>query len=214
MEIKICGKFTKRKGYIYRTDTYIQIGKSKKLKGAFILCNPGSSSFEDSEKQKKLEAHEGEDDYYSDVGRLKADPTIEQLLKIIKGADLDKEGGKFPIYNIFTLRNGNMNSAIGNLDDINIDKELLQKDYYNFIDNKDRIPWNIVGWGCKDNKRLNGIKREWLDYLIANDVNFIGYEHKNRPHYYHPRPQIQEDREKYVKRLTKKLNNLLEGKNN
>ncbi|MBB6697275.1 hypothetical protein [Clostridium algidicarnis] len=213
MEIKICGKFTKRKGYIYRTDTYFQIGQPENVKGAFILCNPGSSSFEDPEKQKKLEGYEGEDDYI-DTGKLKADPVMKQLINILKVSGLDKEEGRFPIYNTFTLRNGNMDSAIKDFNDTNMDKELLHKDFYDFIDNKDRIPWTIVGWGCKDNRRLNSIKRGWLDYLNTKEVNFIGYEHKKSPHYYHPRPHIKEKQEEYLEIITKKLKNLLEGKNN
>lgn len=207
MEISVFGKFTKREGFIYRTDTYIQIGKSEEIKGSFVLCNPGSSSLKDTEKQKQLEDYKEMEDHII-AGELKEDPTMEQLIKILKGVGLDKKEGRFPIYNIFTLRNGNMNSAIKEIKGEDVDKELLDKDFHDFVENEKSIPWTVVGWGCKSDGNLNRIKREWLEYLEESEVDFIGYKHNNNPHYYHPRPQIKKKQEEYVKKLIGKLDDL------
>lgn len=208
MGIKICGKFTKRKDFIYRTDTYIQFGESDEIKGSFVLCNPGSSSLKDIEEQKKLKDYEGVEDYII-TGELKEDPTMEQLIKILKGIGLDKKEGRFPIYNIFTLRNGNMDSAIKEIKGEDTDKELLDKDFHDFMESEMSIPWTVVGWGCKSDGNLNRIKKKWLEYLEENDVDFIGYKHDNNPHYYHPRPQIKKKKEEYLEIITEKLGSLL-----
>ena len=208
MKHKIYGNFSKKNGFIYRTETYIQIGESKDIIGSCVLCNPGSAKLHDPIEQKKLEDYEENYDYPSRM-RATEDDTMKQLIKIIKGSGLYEDGGRFLIHNLFTLRNSNMTEALIQMKDPNIDRNLLYKDYVDYINIQKEIPWTIIGWGCENNAALKGKKNEWLEYINENKVINIGYKHKNMPHYYHPLPRGHSKRKNYVEIMVDQLNNLL-----
>lgn len=210
MDIQVKGTFTKRKGFIYRTETFIQFGDSKEIIGSCILCNPGSARLDNKKIQKELEDYFDEDDYIVH-GKIYEDATIRQLIKILKTSEAYKDGGKFLIHNIFTLRNGNMDSALKEFIDPDIDENLLYKDYEDYLKIQEDIPWTLIGWGCKDNKVLNNIKREWKHNLNVNEVKTIGYKHKKNPHYYHPLPMIYDKRQEYIDIASAQLISLLKN---
>lgn len=209
MNIQVKGTFTKRKGFIYRTETFIQFGDCEEIIGSCILCNPGSARLDNKKEQKELEDYFDEDDYIV-TGKIYEDDTIKQLIKILKRSEACKDGGRFLIHNIFTLRNGNMDKALKEFIDTNIDKDLLYKDYDDYIKLQKDIPWTLVGWGCKDNKALNSIKRQWLYNLGENKVTTLGYRHDKDPHYYHPLPRGKSKCLEYVDIASGQLIDLLE----
>lgn len=208
MDIQVKGTFTKRKGFIYRTETFIQFGDCEKIIGSCILCNPGSARLEDKEEQKKLEDYCRDNDYII-KGKIYEDATMKQLIEILKISKACKDGGKFLIHNIFTLRNGNMDKALKEFVDPSIDEELLYKDYNDYTALQDQIDWTLIGWGCKDNKVLNNIKREWINNISENEVSTIGLKHHKDPHYHHPLPMIYDKRKEYVNIASAQLIDLL-----
>lgn len=210
MNHRIFGRFTKTKGFIYRTDTFIQFGDSEEIIGSFALCNPGSSRLDDSKEQKRLEEYNGHDDYIVE-GELKSDPAMKQLIKIIEKSNALEKEGRFMIYNLFTLRNAKMSEALKQFIDPNIDKELLEKDYKDYRAMKNKLPWTLIGWGCKDDLKLNKMKIKWLDYIAENKLNKLGYKHKKSPHYYHPLPMVFKKRIEYIEYIVPKLDELIES---
>lgn len=205
MEHKVFGTFVKSDGYIYRTDTYIQFGKFKKIIGACVLCNPGSASLSDSSAQESLEKFNG---YKVIQGEVKDDNTIRQLIKILKGVYGEGLEGQFLIFNLFTLRHPHMDTALKLLKNKNIDKELLNKDYFDYKEKESSIPWTLVGWGCKKNKDLDELKTRWQGYLKDNNLTHVGKEHKDPIHFYHPLPPIYDKQLEYVDLMISKLNDL------
>ena len=73
MASRVFGKFIKKNGYIYRTDTYMQFGDSDDIIGGCVLCNPGSSTLKDSELWRNREY---ETDYEYNSQELKKDNLI------------------------------------------------------------------------------------------------------------------------------------------
>lgn len=209
MQHKVYGTFTKRNGFIYRTETFIKIGESDDIIGSCILCNPGSASLHDPLKQKKLENHKGNDDYVVDGEIMKEDATIRQLIEILKGAGLYEGGGRFLIHNLFTLRNSRMPDALIQMQDPGIDSNLLYKDYDDYINLPKDIPWTIIGWGCDKNSTLKSKKKEWLQYMSEKGAVNVGYKHKDNPHYYHPLPPIHSKKEEYVDIMVNQLKSRL-----
>lgn len=207
MEYKILGTFTKSKGFIYRTNTYIQFGDSEEIIGSCVLCNPGSSRLEDMEEQRRLEEYEEKDNYVV-TGELKSDPTMKQLIKILMGTKSIEKNGKFLIYNLFTLRNPKMEDAIKAFSQSNINLKLLYKDFEDYKSLKSILPWILIGWGCKDNPSLNKTKREWANYITDNNLKHNGYDHYQSPHYYHPLPNLVSKRIEYVEHIIPKLDKL------
>lgn len=207
------GRFIKKNGFIYRTDTYIHYPGSEEIIGACVLCNPGSSRLLDPVEQEKLEGYQGEEDYVK-KGELLADPTMRQLCRILEDLGFDEKGGKFLIYNSFTLRNGNMDKALEELKDEKIDEKLLFADLEAHKKNQGEIPWTLIGWGCKSDPVLNRIKKDWLNYLEKEKLIITGYKHKNRPHYYHPRPFTKPKQDEYVDLLVASIKDLEEKDGN
>lgn len=213
MEMKVYGIFTKRKGFIYRTKTYLQFGESDKIIGSCVLCNPGSSVPKDPIEKEELLNYTGDNDYVF-KGELVPDTTMKQLCKILENVGWDKlgineNGGRFLIHNIFTLRNGNMNHAIKEFENQDIDKELLFKDYKDYMELEESIPWTLKGWGCEDKVVIRNKKRKWLRLLNEKEALAIGYKHKDDPHYYHPAPHLKGQKEECLEVLTRKIKAIL-----
>lgn len=206
MEVKAYGTFTKRNGLIYRTDTYIQFGESEEIIGACVLCNPGSSELKNQMDRENLKKFEG---YKAIQGEAKIDGTMKQLIGILKGKYDERLEGRFWIFNLFTLVNATMNDAIIELNNKVIDDiDLLEKDYLDYKEKVSSIPWILVGWGCKSNKKLNELKNKWLKILDEDDSNLIGQTHKVSPHYYHPLPRIYSKKVEYVEDIILQLKSL------
>lgn len=210
MNYKIYGTFTNNKGFIYRTDTFIQFGESEQIIGSCVLCNPGSSELHNENDQKRLEEYDGEDNLVIH-DEAKEDSTMKQLIKIIKGVKEIPEEGRFLIFNLFTLRNGNMDDALKQFKHHDIDRKLLYRDYEDYTNLKTNLPWVLIGWGCKNNSRLNKIKRQWLSDISESNLPNTGYEHKKSPHYYHPLPRIHSKKLEYMDYIISKLEKLVES---
>ena len=122
MESRAYAIFTKKKGEIYRTETYMQFGQSDAIIGACILCNPGSCKLKDKRLQAKLEASEVCEFIKHEATRDDTMRQLEQILTQMYGEALQ---GRFMIYNLFTLKNADMQQAANLLADGRNTQELI-----------------------------------------------------------------------------------------
>ena len=209
-DIKAYGKFVKKDGFIYRTNTYLQFGESDRVIGACILCNPGSSSLLDKKKEEELLNYQGESQYEV-KGELKLDPTMSQLKDIfLKTYDNELEG-RLKIFNVFTIRNAKMSEAKKLLVNEWVDNDLLFQDFNKYKDqytNKSFLH-TLIGWGCDDFSALKREKKRWLAFINDNNVTQVGIDHANSPHYYHPLPQLVEKRIDYKNEICKQYISIL-----
>jgi len=155
--IRAYATFVNKNDNTYRTATQIKWGTNEESLGAVLMFNPGSAEM--LEKSKEFQSREGE--IYN--GEINLDPTMKQLVEIIKDTyDSEEEiQGVLTIYNLFPLRNPNMNSVIGALE--NHDRELLEKNIPSINELKQH-PWIIVAWGCGHRRSI--IKEEIKKYII------------------------------------------------
>ena len=135
----------------------MQFGQSDAIIGACILCNPGSSSLKAKVFEVKLEANEACEFIKHEVTR---DDTMQQLEQILTQMYGEALQGRFMIYNLFTLRNADMQQAANLLADGRNTQELIIKDFNDFKAHVQAIPWLLIGWGCESNKKLNNIKKQ------------------------------------------------------
>lgn len=211
MEAKVYGTFIKKDSHIYRTDTYMQFGESDDIIGACVLCNPGSSTLKDKNLQRKLEQ---ETDYIFLHREVTKDNAMGQLEKILQESYSHKLLGKFIIYNILSLRNPNMNKTIQILNNETLDHELLYKDFEDCKVNAKNIPWLLIGWGCKENIKLNSLKRSWLKYINEEAFQQLGIKGRREPHYYHPLPRIYKKQIEYRRSIMKQHKRLMQKNKN
>ncbi|MEJ6949380.1 hypothetical protein [Natronospora cellulosivora (SeqCode)] len=211
MEAKVYGTFIKKDGYIYRTDTYMQFGESDDIIGACVLCNPGSSTLKGKKLQRKLEQ---ETDYKFLHREVTKDKAMEQLEKILQESYSGRLLGKFIIYNILTLRNPNMDKTLQISNNETLDYELLHKDFEDCKVNSENIPWLLIGWGCKDNKKLDKLKEYWLKFIKEESFQHLGLKGKNEPHYYHPLPRIYIKQIEYRESIIKQHEELMQNDKN
>ncbi|MBS5913803.1 MAG: DUF1643 domain-containing protein [Paenibacillus macerans] len=191
------GLFLKREEHFFRKAAYLQWGESSKSLGCCLLLNPGSASLERTEPHlfKQLLVNE------EAQGQVTADPTMKQLaefLERIYGGEIE---GRFHIYNLFWLQNTDDQDAIEQYVDlvkrktIDCDESLIEKAELQ------QHPWILLGWGVKPHKRhwhpLAQIKEHWLSLIQASGVPHFGKPHPTRKsgyYYYHPCPQIPNQR--------------------
>ncbi len=191
------GTFTKIGDYIYRTDTYLQFGDSENLIGACVLCNPGSAELGDKNEMKKLIEY-NDSESYEISGELKVDPAMRQLIEILEGAYGKKLDGIFRIYNLFTLRNSDMKSAINCIKDNVVDPTMVFKDYDDFANESLDETLVLTAWGVSDLKLLRDKKYSWLKLINKKNSKEIG-KLKEGPHYYHPTPHSHDDKKAFVR---------------
>ena len=82
---------------IYRTNTFIQFGTSRKSLGAVVMLNPGSSDLQ-GEARKKLIMNGSHTD------KTTLDNTMKQLVQLME-ATHSKLEGRLHLYNLFYVRN-------------------------------------------------------------------------------------------------------------
>lgn len=208
MLVKAYGTFIKRDGHIYRTNTYMEFGHSKKIIGACVLCNPGSSlplNFE--QKELLIKGVECTMD-----AEVVVDDTMEQLITILTNIYGEELEGRFHIFNLFTLRDGDMKSAAKTLNSLYSNEEILRKDLADFTSRASLFPWVLLGWGCKQGSILNELKANWNREIEHHNKITIGIKGKEELDYWHPLPRIFANRMEYVKGIVDQYKKIARGK--
>ena len=197
MSVKAYGTFIKKDGHIYRTNTYIEFGQSSHILGGCILCNPGSSLPVLKEEKQLLEKNNNCD---MDT-EVVVDATMKQLATILTKIYGEELEGRFYIFNLFTLRDGNMDSAVNKLRILYPEETLLVKDLDDFISMASSLPWVLKGWGCNKSSQLKVLKALWNVEIKKHNNITIGIKGKDLLHYWHPLPQIYNDKIYYVEEI-------------
>jgi len=166
---------------IYRTNTYIQFGSSRKSLGAVVMLNPGSADLQ-GEARKKLIMNGSHTDETS------IDHTMRQLIQFMQTSHTMLEG-RLHIYNLFYVKN-----SIG-VEAIELFELLKATGKYPTITLPSLLemtqhPWALIGWGVEKRSRWRFFekeKREWLQLIKDSGIPFFGIQSENNE-YYHPCP--------------------------
>ncbi len=207
--MKAYGTFTKIGDYIYRTDTYLQFGDSEELLGACVLCNPGSAKAHDDSIENKILSFNGPGNLELKDVKLKEDATMRQLNDILVGIHKEKLEGRFKIFNLFTLKEPKMKIAINLIKNKKLEEEeMLYKDFKDF--QKLQLDHNKIilsAWGVDDSMILRDLKCNWNNLINNIQAKKLG-KFKEKSHYYHPLPQLQDDKIAYVNYIIDQYFNL------
>ena len=166
---------------IYRTNTYIQFGSSRKSLGAVVMLNPGSSKLK-GEARKKLIMNGSHTD------ETTLDNTMRQLVQFMKASHHDLEG-RLHIYNLFYVRNP------AGVEAIELYELLKTTGKYPMITlpsllEMSQHPWILIGWGVEKRSRWRFFeeeKKEWLQLIQDSGIPSFGIQSENNE-YYHPCP--------------------------
>jgi hypothetical protein len=166
---------------VYRTNTYIQFGSSRKSLGAVVMLNPGSADLQ-GEARKKLIMNGSHTD------ETTLDNTMKQLIQFMKATHPTLEG-RLHIYNLFYVRN-----TVG-VEAIELFELLKTTGKYPTITLPSLLemmhhPWILIGWGIEKRSRWKFYeeeKKEWLHLINDSDIPSFGIQSENNE-YYHPCP--------------------------
>lgn len=167
---------------VYRTNTYIQFGSSRRSLGAVVMLNPGSADLQ-GEARKKLIMNGSHTD------ETTIDNTMRQLIQFMKEAHSNLEG-RLHIYNLFYVRNTN------GVESINLFEHLKATGKYPTIAlpslfEMTQHPWILIGWGVEKRskwKYFEKEKREWLQLIQDSGIPSFGISSENNE-FYHPCPK-------------------------
>lgn len=166
---------------VYRTNTFIQFGSSRKSLGAVVMLNPGSADLT-GEARKKLIMNGSHTD------ETTLDRTMKQLVQFIKNTHSTLEG-RLHIYNLFYVRN------TINVEAIELFELLKRTGKYPTttlptLFEMTQHPWILIGWGIEKRSRwrfFEGEKKEWLQLIKDSGIPSFGVVSPNNE-YYHPCP--------------------------
>lgn len=167
---------------VYRTNTYIQFGSSRKSLGAVIMLNPGSADLQ-GEARKKLIMNGSHTD------ETTIDNTMRQLIHFMKATHSNLEG-RLHIYNLFYVRN------TASVEAIELFELLKTTGKYPTITlpslfELTQHPWILMGWGVEKRNRWRYFekeKRDWLQLINASGIPSFGVLSENNE-YFHPCPK-------------------------
>lgn len=166
---------------IYRTNTYLQFGSSRKSLGAVVMLNPGSSQLK-GEARKKLSMNGSHTD------ETTIDETMRQLIQFMEMTH-SKLNGRLHIYNLFYVKKTNSKEAI------TLFEHLKNTGKYPTIFppcllELQQHPWILIGWGVEKKKSWMHFEREkarWLELINDSGVPYFGVLSKENE-FYHPSP--------------------------
>lgn len=205
--VKVFSSFIKRGKHIFRHSTYLQFEESEEVIGGCVLSNPGTAMLKDEKKFVNLT--DGEEVR----GQGTIDHTMNQLINIIEKTHGEDIKGRFYIYNLFTLRNSGINEATNYYKRLIKDSEynyLLNKDFIDFKENVNDLPWVLLGWGCSGAKVLTQKKEEWNEFIEKNEIISVGIESIQNPVFYkHPCPTGHNKKLEIEDEIVKQINKIL-----
>ncbi|MEH6888144.1 DUF6946 family protein [Priestia megaterium] len=202
---KVFGTFYKMNDKIMRTQTYLQWGVSKKSIGAVIMSNPGSSKLKSLEEWGFFLASKQD----RIIGELSIDPTMQQLIRVVNGIYAREENleGRLYIYNLFSLRNSDINISRKEFelieDKILKENELIIEECFSLIH-----PWFLLAWGCNHPKQLKSCIEQWNQALIQHNAITFGKRGKTEWDYYHPSPPVQKDKDIYYEEIQRRYQSI------
>ena len=182
MGIKAYATFRQIGDEIYRTNTYIQFGSSKKSIGAVVMLNPGSSVLTGEARLKLIQKG-------SYTSETKLDSTMKQLIQFMKETHPEKLEGRLHIYNLFYIK------KTKNIEAIELFELLKSTGKYPTVTlpclhEMKRHPWILIGWGVETRRRWKYYeveKRKWLQLIKESDIPYFGVI-SDQNEYYHPNP--------------------------
>ncbi|WP_300379629.1 hypothetical protein [Clostridium sp.] len=206
--VKALGVFLKKEKNIFRTEAYIQWGKSDSVLGTVIMLNPGSAKL-------KFENCTTNSPTY---GEIIIDPTMKSLIMLVEKIyeKVELLEGRFYIYNLFPLQNPCSNDAVKNFELLWKEDEELVKSFPKkkevLLDKFRKSPWMLVGWGCgKSSDNLNFVKNQWLKLIKESGIPIIGKMGKDELSFYHPRPYIQHKQIEYINEIKEQYNKIFKS---
>lgn len=148
--MRVYAQYCERDGIEYRRDTLLQFGDSWELIGNIVLANPGSAAPArriTGDERKLVETFWKEyrkTQYFdpSDWFIFDADPTMQRIEKIFNGwyvdqADTLRLDGVIQLFNVFNIKDQDLNKAIDAIGDIDTEPELLfSKGVHSYFDDK------------------------------------------------------------------------------
>lgn len=152
---------------IYRTNTYIQFGSSRKSLGAVVLLNPGPAKLH-NEARKKLKMN------HSYTSEIPIDDTMKQLITFMEQTHSNLDGRLY-IYYLFYIKSTNSKDAI------KLFELLKTAGKYPTIcrpstDEIKQHPWIIFAWGNEKGSEYGfyeAEKNEWIEIIETNQIPFF-----------------------------------------
>lgn len=166
---------------VYRTNTFIQFGTSRKSLGAVVMLNPGSSNLK-GEARKKLIMNGSHTD------ETTIDNTMRQLIQFMKASHPNLEG-RLHIYNVFYVRNTASVEAIELFELLKATGKYPTITLPSLLE-MSQHPWVLIGWGVEKRSRWRFYekeKRDWLQLIQDSGIPSFGIRSENNE-YYHPCP--------------------------
>ncbi|MFC3885165.1 hypothetical protein ACFOU2_17500 [Bacillus songklensis] len=172
----------------FRTNAYLQFGKSSASIGSFLMLSPESAEL------VKPQVLAG-----AVMGEIRLDRTMNQIVKIVKKHEPGPIEGRVYMYNLLPIKNTKSNEVLQE----EITKEYIQF-LYDSIDHfqKKNHPWVVIGWGVNQPTRFKELKEKWLDFFETNQVRTYGVRGEGPLDYYHPSPELASDQAVYLERIT------------
>ena len=166
---------------VYRTNTYIQFGSSRKSLGAVVMLNPGSSELQ-GEARKKLIMNGSHTD------ETTIDNTMRQLIQFMKASHLNLDG-RLHIYNLFYVKNAACVEAIELFELLKATGKYPTITLPSLFE-MTQHPWVLIGWGVEKRSRWRFFEKEkrgWLQLIENSGIPSFGILSENNE-YYHPSP--------------------------
>lgn len=165
--------FIRNQNYIFRINTSIKFGDDTSSIGVFMF-NPGMLFLKNENDIQYLMKNENE----IVEGEVGTDPTLRNLIKLKENTIANFEGS-MQIFNLFNLKNQNIEEAVEIFKLLDIDSYPYMQDNIFRFENYARKVLNIfnlfiIGWG-----RDSGIKS--LEEDKSNIINII--ESINKPYF-------------------------------
>ncbi|MGN0029998.1 MAG: hypothetical protein ACI35Q_09765 [Marinilabiliaceae bacterium] len=185
--MEVYARYFSQEGLDFRPDTVLKFGSSWDVVGAAVLINPGSAapvSYVDGETTKCLAAITGRDDNWR---AFKPDSTMRQLAKIFSGwyIGLNRElKGCILLFNLFNIRNQNLNAAIGQL--YSIENNIVQSPFTSDSDmlNLTKVEHVYLGWGSAGKYKLRKYAEPIFE-LVKRKCDYLDPDFMRNP-FYHP----------------------------
>ncbi|MBD8027988.1 DUF1643 domain-containing protein [Ureibacillus sp. Re31] len=166
---------------VYRTNTFIQFGTSRKSLGAVVMLNPGSAHLK-GEAKKKLIMNGSHTD------ETTLDNTMKQLVQFMKATHSELEG-RLHLYNLFYVRNATGIEAIELFEHLKTSGKYPTITLPSLLE-MSQHPWILIGWGVEKRSRWRFFeeeKKEWLQLIEDSGIPYFGIQSENNE-YYHPCP--------------------------
>ncbi|MBT0881935.1 hypothetical protein [Campylobacter sp. 2018MI13] len=122
--MKVYAQFFNDNGNEFRLNTLLCFGTSSELIGSIVMLNPGSATPNDNVADLEKISNFYKDKKQIDLGNWKffsPDSTMRQVEKMFNGSYIGKPkelNGVIQIFNLFNLKNQNLNQAIYDLNTI------------------------------------------------------------------------------------------------